>query len=97
MNGPRRYLTRMALFLLAVIIIVGVLYQPLVEAFVANSALNGLIVEQLESIPQPGTRVTVSSYPIEILETAEHAISRVRIFRPGADAKDTLTGGANSR
>jgi Mg2+/Co2+ transporter CorB len=46
--------------------------------------LNGLIVEQLESIPEPGTRVTVSSYPIEILETAEHAISKVRIFRPGA-------------
>jgi Mg2+/Co2+ transporter CorB len=48
--------------------------------------LNGLIVEQLESIPEPGTRVTVSSYPIEILETAEHAISKVRIFRPGAAA-----------
>ena len=56
--------------------------------------LNGLIVEQLESIPQPGTRVTVSSYPIEILETAEHAISRVRIFRPGTEMKTSVSGGA---
>ena len=56
--------------------------------------LNGLIVEQLESIPQPGTRVTVSSYSIEILETAEHAISRVRIFRPGADVETRISGGA---
>lgn len=46
--------------------------------------INGLIVEQLESIPEPGTRVTVSSYPIEILETTEHAVSRLRIFRPGS-------------
>lgn len=54
--------------------------------------LNGLIVEQLESIPEPGTRVTVSSYPIEILESAEHAISRVRIFRPGAAPADKPVG-----
>ena len=47
--------------------------------------LNGLIVETLETIPEPGTRVTVASYPIEILETAEHAIQRVRIFRRGTD------------
>jgi len=50
--------------------------------------INGLIVEQLESIPQPGTRVTVSTYPMEILETTEHAISRLRIFRPGATAPE---------
>jgi len=50
--------------------------------------LNGLIVEELETIPAPGTRVTVASYPIEILETAEHAIRRVRIFRRGSRAHD---------
>ena len=47
--------------------------------------LNGLIVEQLEVIPEAGTKVTVAAYPIEILETAEHAISRVRVYRRGAD------------
>lgn len=44
MNGPRRYLTRMILFLVAVAAIIAVLYRPLVEAFFANAALNGLII-----------------------------------------------------
>jgi Mg2+/Co2+ transporter CorB len=52
--------------------------------------LNGLIVEELETIPDPGTRVTVASYPIEILETAEHAIRRVRIFRRGTSIDGAL-------
>ena len=41
--------------------------------------LNGLIIEQLEMIPDPGTRVTVADYPIEILDAGEHAIKSVRI------------------
>jgi Mg2+/Co2+ transporter CorB len=52
--------------------------------------LNGLIVEELETIPEPGTKVTVASYPIEILETAEHAIKRVRIFRKGSSIGEEL-------
>jgi Mg2+/Co2+ transporter CorB len=46
--------------------------------------LNGLIVEQLETIPESGTGVTVANYPIEILDTSEHGIKRVRVFAPGA-------------
>jgi Mg2+/Co2+ transporter CorB len=46
--------------------------------------LNGLIVEQLETIPESGTGVTVADYPIEILDTSEHGIKRVRVFTPGA-------------
>ena len=46
--------------------------------------LNGLIVEQLETIPQSGTGVTVAEYPIEILETSEHGIKRVRVFAPAS-------------
>jgi Mg2+/Co2+ transporter CorB len=46
--------------------------------------LNGLIVEQLETIPQSGTGVTVADYPIEILDTSEHGIKRVRVFAPGS-------------
>lgn len=46
--------------------------------------LNGLIVEQLETIPQTGTGVTVADYPIEILDTSEHGIKTVRVFAPGA-------------
>jgi Mg2+/Co2+ transporter CorB len=44
--------------------------------------LNGLIVEELETIPQPGTRLTLAGYFVEILDTAEHAIRRVRISLP---------------
>ena len=46
--------------------------------------LNGLIVEELETIPKPGTRVNLASYPIEIIEASEHTIRSVRIFRRGA-------------
>jgi len=45
--------------------------------------LNGLIVEELETIPEPGTRVNLASYPIEIIETSEHTIRSVRVFRRG--------------
>lgn len=58
--------------------------------------LNGLIVEELEMIPEPGTKVTVASYPIEIVETAEHAIQRVRIFRRGSGAGDKQTQAAGA-
>jgi Mg2+/Co2+ transporter CorB len=46
--------------------------------------LNGLIVEQLATIPESGTGVTVANYPIEILDTSEHGIKRVRVFAPGS-------------
>jgi Mg2+/Co2+ transporter CorB len=46
--------------------------------------LNGLIVEQLETIPETGTGVTVADYPIEILDTSEHGVKRVRVFAPGS-------------
>jgi Mg2+/Co2+ transporter CorB len=48
--------------------------------------LNGLIVEQLATIPESGTGVTVADYPIEILETSEHGIKRVRVFAPSSSA-----------
>ncbi len=44
MNGPKRYLFRMILFLLAVSLALGALYEPLSNAFMANPVLNGLIV-----------------------------------------------------
>lgn len=46
--------------------------------------LNGLIVEQLETIPESGTGVTVADYPIEILDSGEHGIKRVRVYAPGS-------------
>jgi Mg2+/Co2+ transporter CorB len=45
--------------------------------------LNGLIIEELETIPEAGTQVTLAGYLLEILDTTEHAIRRVRIRTPG--------------
>ena len=44
MARPRRFLVRMILFLIAVSVVIAVLFQPLSEAFVANVAINGLIL-----------------------------------------------------
>jgi Mg2+/Co2+ transporter CorB len=43
-----------------------------------------LIVEQLETIPESGTGVTVANYPIEILDASEHGIKTVRVYAPGS-------------
>ncbi|MAU40617.1 MAG: flagellar motor protein MotA [Kordiimonas sp.] len=47
MNRPQRYLTRIFLFLTAVIIVCGALFSPIEAAFIANPALNGLIAATL--------------------------------------------------
>jgi hypothetical protein len=44
MTGPGRYLTRMLLFVLAVVALVAALFPALVHAFMANVALNASIV-----------------------------------------------------
>lgn len=44
MTRPQRYLIRMVLFLLAVGVVAVLLLSPLLEAFQANPALNGLIL-----------------------------------------------------
>ncbi|MFT5182657.1 MAG: hypothetical protein ACI8S3_002550 [Alphaproteobacteria bacterium] len=44
MTRPQRYLTRMAIFLLIAAAAVGALYNQLFESFMANPAINGIIV-----------------------------------------------------
>ncbi len=81
MNGPRRYLTRMSLFLVAVVVMVGALYEPLLHAFVANTALNGLIV---------GVLILGIAYIFRqvILLLGEEAwIERFRSNRPGVSVE----------
>ena len=41
--------------------------------------LNGLIVEYLETIPEPGTSLKIKDYAVEVLQTSENAIKTVRI------------------
>jgi Mg2+/Co2+ transporter CorB len=44
--------------------------------------LNGLIVEFLETIPEPGTTLKMSDYMLEVLQTGDNAIKTVRIRPP---------------
>lgn len=42
--------------------------------------LNGLILEHLQDIPEPGTTVLIGGYPLEIVQTQEKAVKAVRIY-----------------
>ena len=53
--------------------------------------INGLLLEQLETIPNPGTALKVREYQFEILQIADNAIRTVRIFAPTSD-EVTATG-----
>ncbi|HKT72727.1 MAG TPA: HlyC/CorC family transporter [Steroidobacteraceae bacterium] len=44
--------------------------------------LNGLLLEQLEMIPDPGTALKVGDYQFEILQIADNAIKTVRVYAP---------------
>ena len=41
--------------------------------------LNGLILEYLESIPEPGTSLLLSGFPVEIVQTSENAVKTARV------------------
>ncbi|HYW92712.1 MAG TPA: HlyC/CorC family transporter [Gammaproteobacteria bacterium] len=47
--------------------------------------LNGLIIEHMETIPDPGTSIRIGDYAIEIIQTQGNAVKTVRV-RPGAPA-----------
>ncbi len=40
---------------------------------------NGLILEQLEHIPEPGTSLLINGYPVEILQMQDNAVRTARI------------------
>ena len=44
-----------------------------------GTTLNGLILEQLETIPTTGTTLTVGDYNLEIIQTSENIINKVRV------------------
>ncbi len=41
--------------------------------------INGLILEYLESIPEPGTSILIANYPLEVVQTTDNAVKTVRI------------------
>ena len=42
--------------------------------------MNGLVLEYLEDIPEPGTSLMIAGYPIEIVQTTGNAVRTARIF-----------------
>lgn len=47
--------------------------------------INGLLLEQLEDIPEPGVSVKIAGYPIEIMQTQDTMVKVVRIHpKPAA-------------
>ncbi len=42
--------------------------------------LNGLILEHMEMIPEPGTSLLINNYSIEIMRTSKNAVQSVRIL-----------------
>jgi Mg2+/Co2+ transporter CorB len=51
--------------------------------------LNGLIVEYLEAIPEPGTTLKLADYMLEVLQTGDNAVKTVRIRPPAPGAPPT--------
>jgi Mg2+/Co2+ transporter CorB len=43
--------------------------------------MNGLLLEHLENIPEPGTAVKIGDYPIEILQTEDRKVKVVRLTK----------------
>jgi Mg2+/Co2+ transporter CorB len=41
--------------------------------------LNGLLLEKLEHIPEPGTALRIGGYEFEILQTLDNSIRTVRM------------------
>ncbi len=54
--------------------------------------LNGLILETLETIPDPGTSLRIGRFTVEIMQIADNAVKTVRIFEQ-ALASDLETTG----
>jgi Mg2+/Co2+ transporter CorB len=50
--------------------------------------LNGLIVEYLETIPEPGTALRIDDYSLEILQTSDNAVKTVRLRRLSPEGAD---------
>ena len=42
--------------------------------------LNGLIIEYLETIPEPGTSLLLEGYPLDIIQTKGNAVKTVRLY-----------------
>jgi len=59
--------------------------------------INGLILEQLEHIPETGMGLMLDHYPIEILETSDNAIKTVRVLPENIEADGSAENGVATK
>jgi Mg2+/Co2+ transporter CorB len=50
--------------------------------------LSGLVVEYLETIPEPGTSLKIGGHPIEVLQVADNMIRTLRVWPPEPVVED---------
>jgi hypothetical protein len=82
MTNPRIYMTRMAIFLAVTIAGVAVLHKPLIEAFLANPAINGIIVVVLV------LGILFVFRQVWVLNVEVRWIEAYRSLQPGVSATD---------
>ena len=61
--------------------------------------LNGLLLEHLESIPEPGTSLKIAGHPIEILQSHDNVVKTARIYPcldKEIDAEESTSGDPES-
>lgn len=51
--------------------------------------INGLILEIMEDIPEPGVSIEISGYPIEIVEIRDNKVYQAKIYPPLEDEEET--------
>ena len=82
MTNPRIYMTRMAIFLAVAIAGVAVLHKPLIEAFLANTTINGIIVVVLV------LGILFVFRQVWVLNVEVRWIQAYRSLQPGVSATD---------
>ena len=59
--------------------------------------INGLVLEALEAIPEPGTALVIAGHPVEILQVHDRMVKVVRLRERKSDGKAAVqAGGASS-
>jgi Mg2+/Co2+ transporter CorB len=58
--------------------------------------VNGLLLEHLETIPDPGTMVRVGAYEFEVLQVADNVIRTVRVRAPAAQLPGTANAASSA-
>ena len=82
MTNPRIYMTRMTIFLAVAIAGIAVLHKPLIEAFLANPAINGIIVVVLV------LGILFVFRQVWVLNVEVRWIEAYRSLQPGVSATD---------